>query len=49
MQAALEEERQALQAKLKDALQIHMAPRMNLDTSSPIDRTVALLDTLLQV
>lgn len=49
MQAALETERLALQARLKDALQVHMAPRTSLDTSSPIDRTVTLLEGLLEV
>ena len=49
VQASLEAERLALQARLKDALQLHMAPRTQLDTSSPIDRTVTLLDGLLEV
>ena len=41
-QASLEAERLQLQARLKAALQLHMVPRMQLDTSSPIDRTVTL-------
>ena len=47
--AALERERLELQAQLKDALQLHMAPTTKLDTTSPIDRTIALLDGLLEV
>ena len=47
--AALERERLELQARLKGALQLHMAPTTHLDTASPIDRTVALLDGLLEV
>ena len=47
-QAALEAERLALQSRLKDALKLHMAPRMHLDTSSVIDHTVTLLDGLLE-
>lgn len=30
-------------------MKLHMAPRMQLDTSSAIDRTVNLLDGLLEV
>lgn len=49
LQAALEAERVTLQTRLKDALRLHMTPCTRLDTSSPIDRTVALLDQLLEV
>ena len=49
VQAVLEREQLALQAKLMDALQSHVTPVMQLDTSSPIDRTVALLDEMLVV
>ena len=48
LQAELEAERLTLQGRLKDALKLHMAPRMQLDTSSVIDRTVTLLDALLE-
>lgn len=49
MQAKLEEQRMSLQNRLKDALQMHMVPRTKLDTSSPIDQTVGLLEGLLEV
>ena len=48
-QAALEAERLTLKARLKDALRLHMTPCTRLDTTSPIDRTVAILDNLLEV
>ena len=48
-QAVLEAERSTLQAKLKDALKLHMVPRTQVDTSSPIDQAVNLLDDLLEV
>lgn len=49
VQAALEAERLALKARLKDALRLHMTPCTRLDTSSPIDHTVFILDGLLEV
>lgn len=48
VQAELEAERLHLQDRLRDALDSRMEPRMQVDTSSPIDRTVNLLDNLLQ-
>ena len=48
-QAAMEEERLALQDRLNDALDSRMVPCLHLDTSSPVDLTVNLLDGLLQV
>ena len=49
LQAKLEEQRMSLQNRLKDALQMHMVPRTKLDTSSPIDQTVGMLEGLLEV
>ena len=49
LQAALEAERLALQARLKDALKPRMSLKTTLDTASPIDKAVTLLDGFLEV
>ena len=49
MQADLEQERQALQTRLKAALQLHMLPRNSILPLSPLDETVTTLDMLLEV
>ena len=48
-QASLDEERRHLRARLKEAMQLHMLPHVAVSTASPIDLTVSLLDTLLEV
>ena len=48
-QASLDEERKHLRSQLKEALQLHLLPHVALTTTSPIDLTVSLLDTLLEV
>lgn len=48
-QAALEAERLMLQARLKHALKPRLVPKTTLDTASPIDRAVLLLDGFLEV
>ena len=42
-------ERQALQSRLKAALQMHMLPRTSILPLSPLDKTITALDTLLEV
>lgn len=49
MQASLESERTHLRQRLKEALQLHMMPKVALSTTSPIDLTIQLLDELLEV
>ena len=51
LQAALEAERSNLQAKLNDAqsaLQL-MKPTNQLDTTTPVDKAVRMIDELLKV
>ena len=38
-----------LQKRLQQALQMHLQPRTSVNTESPADRTLRLLDSLLQV
>ena len=49
MQAGLEAERIALQERLEEALQLPALPPPALTTTSPLDRVITLLDSLLQV
>ena len=49
MQAGLEAERIALQERLEEALQLPALPPPVLTTTSPLDRVITLLDSLLQV
>ena len=49
LQAALEAERLTLQSRLKSALKPRMVPKTTLDTASPIDKAVTLLESLLEV
>ena len=38
-----------LQKRLQQALQMHLQPRTSVNTESPADKTLRLLDSLLQV
>ena len=49
LQAGVELERAALQTQLKAALQLHMLPRTSIKPQSPLDKTLTMLDMLLEV
>lgn len=49
MQAGLEAAHVELQARLQEALKLHMVPRTPFTSNSPIDRTVELLENLMEV
>lgn len=49
VQAGLEMERSALQARLEEALSLDMMPRTSISTASPVDNVLSMLDGLLKV
>lgn len=48
-QVKLKAQQSMLQKRLQQALQMHLQPRTSVNTESPADRTLRLLDSLLQV
>ena len=49
LQAKLKAQQSMLQKRLQQALQMHLQPRTSVNTESPADKTLRLLDSLLQV
>ena len=49
VQAKLKAQQSMLQKRLQQALQMHLQPRTSVNTESPADKTLRLLDSLLQV